>query len=111
MRLLVSVKAATSGRKSLQDYRRTIRSEKDSWALLAASKVHAGAKVFEARQPPAGSETEVGFITSSVKSPGLGKEIALAYISMRQVVPGATYLVKVEGKNIEAGLSTLPFLV
>ncbi len=79
--------------------------------LLAASKVHAGAKVFEARQPPAGSETEVGFITSSVKSPGLGKEIALAYISMRQVVPGATYLVKVEGKNIEAGLSTLPFLV
>jgi glycine cleavage system T protein len=79
--------------------------------LVAASKVHAGSKVFEARQPSSGAETEIGLITSSVKSPGLGKEIALAYISMQQVVPGTKYLVKVGGKNVEAELSSLPFLV
>lgn len=79
--------------------------------LVASSKMPRGAKVFGLEQSSVGAEAEIGFITSSVKSPGLGKEIALSYISMHQLIPGAKYLVKVGGKNVEAELSTLPFLV
>jgi len=79
--------------------------------LIVTSKVNAGSKVFEMKQSSSEAETEIGFITSSVKSPGLGKEITLAYVSMQQIVPGAKYLVKAGEKNIEAELSTLPFLV
>jgi glycine cleavage system T protein len=79
--------------------------------LIAPAKVHAGSKVFEARQSSSGAEVEIGFVTSSVRSPGLGKEIALAYISLQQIVPGSKYTIKAEGKDMEAELSTLPFLV
>jgi len=79
--------------------------------LIAPSKLHAGSKVFEARQSSSGAEAEIGFVTSSATSPGLGKEIALAYISLQQVVPGSKYLVKAGGKDMEAELSTLPFMV
>ena len=87
--------------------------------LIAASpqdtasrgKMLRGAKVYDLKQSSAGVETEIGFVTSSVRSPGSGKEIALAYVSMQQVVPGSKYLVKVGGKSVEAELSTLPFLV
>ncbi|MGB8479614.1 MAG: aminomethyltransferase family protein [Acidobacteriaceae bacterium] len=79
--------------------------------LMASSKIPPGSKVFDAARSSGGVEAEIGFITSSVKSPGLGKEIALAYISMQQVIPGAKYSVKVGGKITEAELSTLPFLV
>ncbi|MFZ1082193.1 MAG: glycine cleavage T C-terminal barrel domain-containing protein, partial [Candidatus Kryptoniota bacterium] len=67
-------------------------------------------KVYDSKQSSGGVETEIGFITSSAKSPGLNKEIALAYISMQQVIPGSKYIVKVGGKNIEGELSTLPFV-
>ena len=80
--------------------------------LVTSTKVHAGSKVFDSKQSTTGEfEAGIGFITSAVKSPGLGREIALAYISMQQVIPGTKYYVKVGGKNIEAELSTLPFLV
>ncbi len=76
--------------------------------LVSDSKMPHGAKVYEAK---AGADNEIGVVTSSVKSPGIGKEIALAYISMQQVVPGSKYSVKVGGKITEAELSTLPFAV
>ncbi|HUI29917.1 MAG TPA: aminomethyltransferase family protein [Candidatus Acidoferrales bacterium] len=79
--------------------------------LITTSKVHAGSKVIDAKSSSSGVESEVGFVTSSIRSPGLGKEISLAYVSMQQVVPGSKYFVKVGGKNIEAELSTLPFMV
>lgn len=74
--------------------------------LVADSKMPHGAKVYEK-----GTENEIGRVTSSVKSPGLNKEIALAYVAMQQVVPGSKYTVKVGGKSIEAVFSTLPFNV
>ncbi len=79
--------------------------------LSSLSKMPRGSKVYDSKQSSGGGETEIGFITSSAKSPGLNKEIALAYISMQQVIPGSKYIVKVGDKNVEAELSTLPFLV
>ncbi len=76
--------------------------------LVADSKMPHGAKVYDAKP---GAETEIGAVTSSAKSPGLGKEIALAYISIQQMVPGAKYSIKVGGKSFDAALSTLPFNV
>ncbi len=79
--------------------------------LLAATKMHAGSTVFEAKQSSQDTETEIGVVTSSVRSPGMGKEIALAYVMTQQVVPGSKYVVKAGGRNVEAELSTLPFIV
>lgn len=76
--------------------------------LVSDSKMPRGAKIFEAKE---GAENEIGHVTSSVKSPGLNKEIALAYVAMQQVVPGSKYTVKVGGKTTEAVFSTLPFNV
>lgn len=76
--------------------------------LVADSRMPHGAKVYEAKP---GAVNEIGHVTSSVKSPGLNKEIALAYVAMQQVVPGSKYAVKVGGKTFEAMLSTLPFTV
>jgi folate-binding protein YgfZ len=78
--------------------------------LTASSKLPSGSKIFGVDHSNAGAEPEIGFVTSSVRSPGLGKEIALAYVSMQQVVPGSKYVAKVSGKNIETELSDLPFL-
>ncbi len=79
--------------------------------LVSTSKMPRGAKVFDVKQSPAGTEEEIGFVTSSTKSPGLGKEIALSFISIHQLIPGAKYAVRISGKSVEAELSTLPFLV
>jgi folate-binding protein YgfZ len=79
--------------------------------LLLDSKVSRGSKIYELRESPSGSEVEIGVVTSSAHSPGLNKEIALAYASTAQVMLGSKYFVKVGGKNIEAELSILPFLV
>ena len=76
--------------------------------LVSDSKMPRGAKIYDAE---AGSDIEIGHVTSSVKSPGLNKEIALAYVSMQQVIPGSKYAVKVGGKTSEAVFSTLPFNV
>jgi folate-binding protein YgfZ len=78
--------------------------------LMAESKLPSGSKVYAGAQSAAGNESEIGVVTSSVRSPGLGKEIALAYISMQQVSPGSKYSVRAGAKNIEAELSTLPFI-
>lgn len=78
--------------------------------LVTTSKIHAGSKVIEANQPSSAVESEIGIVTSAVRSPGLGKEIGLAYISMGQVIPGSKYFVRVGGKNVEAELSPLPFM-
>ncbi len=79
--------------------------------LVATSKIPRGAKIYDLKQSSNEMEAEIGFVTSSVKSPGSGKEIALAYISMQQVIPGSKYLVKVGRKGVEAELSVLPFMV
>lgn len=76
--------------------------------LVSDSKMPRGAKVYDAKS---GLETEIGHVTSSVRSPGLNKEIALAYVAMQQVIPGSRYAVKVGGKTSEAVFSTLPFNV
>ncbi len=76
--------------------------------LVAESKMPHGAKVFDSTE---GTANEIGRVTSSVRSPGLNKEIALAYIAMQQVVPGSKYAVKVGSKTFEAVFSTLPFSV
>ncbi len=76
--------------------------------LVADSRMPPEAKIYEAKS---GSGNEIGVVSSSVRSPGLGKEIALAYISMQQLIPGSKYSVRVGGKTIEAELSTLPFNV
>ncbi len=76
--------------------------------LVADSKMPHGSKVYDGRS---GTDNEIGVVTSSVKSPGLGKEIALAYISMQQVIPGSKYSVRVGAKTFDAELSTLPFTV
>ncbi len=78
--------------------------------LVSDSKMPHGAKVYDVKST-AGAEAEIGVVTSSVRSPGLGKDIALAYVSMQQVAPGSRYHVRVGGKEVEAELSTLPFLV
>lgn len=78
--------------------------------LVSESKMPHGAKVYDPK-PSSGAEAEVGVVTSSIKSPGLGKDIALAYVSVQQVAPGSRYQVRIGGKEIEAELSTLPFLV
>jgi glycine cleavage system T protein len=74
--------------------------------LTSGSKMPVGAKVLDSA-----AGNEIGVITSSVTSPGLGKEIALAYVLMQQVIPGSKYSVRVGGKTVEAELSTLPFTV
>lgn len=76
--------------------------------LVSDSKMPHGAKVYESKE---GAGNEIGRVTGSVKSPGLNKEIALAYIVMQQVVPGSKYTVKIGGKEFEAVFSTLPFSV
>ncbi|MCL5034595.1 MAG: aminomethyltransferase family protein [Bacteroidetes bacterium] len=78
--------------------------------LVADSKMPHGSKVFDLRSS-SGAETEIGVVTGSVKSPGIGREIGLAYISMHQVAPGSRYRVRVGAKEFEAEMSTLPFLV
>ncbi len=79
--------------------------------LAASSRIPAGSKILDAKQSSNGSESEIGFVTSSTRSPGLGKEIALAYISLQQVVPGTDLLVRVGGKTVHAEMSTLPFML
>ncbi len=76
--------------------------------LVSDSRMPRGAKIYDAKS---GADTEIGHVTSSAKSPGLNKEIALAYVAMQQVVPGSKYTVKVGGKASEAVFSTLPFNV
>ncbi|MGO9482632.1 MAG: aminomethyltransferase family protein [Candidatus Kryptoniota bacterium] len=78
--------------------------------LSSTSKMPRGSKVYHSKQSSAGIETEIGFVTSSVWSPGLSREVALAYISMQEVIPGSEYIVKLGGKNVEAKLSSVPFL-
>jgi folate-binding protein YgfZ len=78
--------------------------------LIADSRMPAGSKIYPPDRPSSGMESEIGFVTGSTRSPGLGKEIALAYIALQQVVPGTRYVVKVGGKNIDAELSSLPFM-
>ncbi|MCL5267550.1 MAG: aminomethyltransferase family protein [Bacteroidetes bacterium] len=78
--------------------------------LVSDSKMPHGSKVYDVKSS-SGSETEVGVVTSSVKSPGIGREIALAYISMQQVAPGSRYRIRVGAKEFGAEMSTLPFLV
>ncbi len=77
--------------------------------LISASKLPQGAKVFDAKSGVAGSE--IGVITSSVKSPGLEKEIALGYLAVKEFVPGSKCVVRVGNRNIDAVLSSLPFFV
>lgn len=76
--------------------------------LVADSKMPHGAKIHD---PKPGADNEIGHVTSSVRSPGMKKEIALAYVAMQQVIPGSKYTVKVGGKAFEAEFSTLPFNV
>ncbi len=78
--------------------------------LVSSSKMPHGAKVYDTKSA-SGNEAEIGIVTSSAKSPGVGKEIALAYISLQQLSPGSKYHVRLGGKEFEAELSTLPFLV
>ncbi len=78
--------------------------------LLSTSKLPHGGKIFD-QKPADTAGTEIGVVTSSVKSPGLGKEIALGYLSVKHLVPGSKYAVKVGSRNVEAELSSLPFLV
>ena len=78
--------------------------------LSSTSKMPHGSKVYS--DPSlGGNETEVGLITSSTRSPGLDKEIALAYISLKHLIPGSKYIVRIGEKNVEAKLSILPFLI
>jgi len=80
------------------------------FGLSSLSRMPRGSKVYS-NSPADTNETEIGLVTSSGRSPGLNKEIALAYISMKQVTLGSKYIVKVGGQNVEAELSTLPFLI
>lgn len=79
--------------------------------LVSTSNMPRGSKVYEPHANTSGMESEIGIITSSARSPGTGKEIALAYVAMQQVIPGSRYSVKIGGKDVEAVLSTLPFAI
>ena len=76
--------------------------------LVSASHLPRGSKVYLKNH---GSESESGIITSSTRSPGTGKEIALSFVSLQQIVPGSKYEVRIGAKSVEAELSTLPFMI
>ena len=62
-----------------------------------------GTKVFK-------EEKEVGWITSSVLSPCVGKPIALAYLRREAWEPGAKLVVRGEVSSIQGEVATLPFV-
>jgi len=62
-----------------------------------------GAKVFR-------EEKEVGWITSSVFSPSLGRPIALGYLRREVWEPGTSLVVKGEVSSIQSQVAALPFV-
>lgn len=70
--------------------------------LAGASPAQAGAKLFRAGQ-------EVGHVTSSVFSPGLGSVVALAYVRRGSQEPGTALEAEVAGQRIAAEVMPLPF--
>jgi len=62
-----------------------------------------GTKVFR-------EEKEVGWITSSVLSPDLGKPIALAYLRREVWEPGTKLVARGEVSSIQGEVATLPFV-
>lgn len=75
--------------------------------LISANRVPRGTKIFSLNP----SETEVGFVTSSIKSPGLNRDLSLAFVSAQEFSAGAKLLARVGTKTVEIQLSTLPFIV
>jgi len=72
--------------------------------LLAGDQPAAkGAKVFR-------GEKEVGWITSSVYSPSLGRPIALGYLRREVWEPGTSLVVKNEASLIQSEVVPLPFV-
>ena len=73
--------------------------------LVLAGKQPAdrGAKIFR-------EEKEVGWITSSVFSPSLGRPIALGYLRREVWEPGTNLLVKEGVSSIQSEVTTLPFV-
>jgi aminomethyltransferase len=62
-----------------------------------------GAKIFR-------EEKEVGWITSSVFSPSLGKPIALGYLRREVWEPSTSLVVKGEASSIQGEVAALPFV-
>jgi folate-binding protein YgfZ len=78
------------------------------------NRVLTGLKVSGALPLPPGSKLgrdgkEVGHVTSSVLSPGLGSVIALAYVRRGHSEPGTALEVEAAGAHRQAGVTSLPF--
>jgi glycine cleavage system T protein len=52
---------------------------------------------------------EVGWVTSAVDSPGLGRPIALAYVRREHLAPGTQLRIDRQGTPVIAEVTTLPF--
>jgi aminomethyltransferase len=65
--------------------------------------------------PPSGAavmagERTVGKVTSAVRSPGLGRVVALAYVRREHLAPGTRLQVRPEAGPLDAEVTTLPFV-
>jgi folate-binding protein YgfZ len=63
----------------------------------------------ETKSPIRKAEKEVGYVTTSLFSPGLQKPIALGFVARTAYAPGTEVEVLSEGKSISAKIVDLPF--
>ncbi len=69
-----------------------------------------GEDIPELKSPIYKGEKEVGYVTTSLFSPGLNKPIALGFVSGSAYVAGTEVEIRSEGKKIPASIVGLPFL-
>lgn len=73
-----------------------------------------GLRVLDEALPDPGARVEaggqdVGVVTSAVRSPALGRPVAMAYIRREHLAPGTRLTVRVPGGTAAAEVSPLPF--
>ncbi len=69
------------------------------------------AELAEAKSPIHKGEREVGYVTTSLFSPGLNKPIALGFVSRNAYAPGTEVEIRREGKKLAATIVDLPFKI
>ncbi len=64
-----------------------------------------------AKSPIRKDEKEIGYVTTSLLSPGLEKPIALGFVNRSANAPGTGVVISSEGKQIPATIVELPFRI